>query len=184
MKTFLCTCVALSLTAFGCASEKKADEPSKVAQFEQALSKTNLSLKDAIAAARAAQPGGTVIDADLEVEDGPAVFAVVVVTAEGARELKVDIGTGQVIDTQPDDGEGFSDCALGVSLEQAIDAAEREAKGRAVEVEIESCQIGVNVYTDRSLWAVSLGSDGSIIGVQRAVDDDEDDDGDDDGDDD
>lgn len=179
MNKFLFACTALSVALLGCASEKD-NEPGKVAQFEQALAQTNLSLKDAIAAARAAQPGGTVIDADLEVEDGPAVFAVVVVTAQGALELKVDIGTGRVTDTQPDDGEGFSNCALGTSLEQAIDAAEREAAGRAVEVEVENCEIGVNVLADRSFWRVSLGADGKVASVQRAAEDGEDGEDDDD----
>jgi uncharacterized membrane protein YkoI len=175
MRKLLVISALLGVTLVGCSSEKTS-EPSKVSQFEQALSKAQFSLVDAIAAARAAQPGATVIDADLEVEDGPAVFTVVVTTKDGALELTVDIASGQIIDTQPDDGEGASACALGVTFEQAIDIAQRETGGKAVEIELDACTLHVNVVADRALWGVELGADGSVTNVRQGADDDEDDD--------
>jgi uncharacterized membrane protein YkoI len=177
MRNIFTACVLLGATLLGCSSDKTS-EPTKVSQFEQALSKTQFSLVDAISAARVAQPGATVIDADLEVEDGPAVFTVVVTTKSGALELKIDIGSGQVVDTQPDDGEGASDCALGVTFEQAIDIAQRETGGKAVEIELDACALHVNVVADRALWGVELGADGSVTNVRQGDDGDaEDDDG-------
>ncbi|MHB8928346.1 MAG: PepSY domain-containing protein [Bacillota bacterium] len=85
------------------AEEQSGNEAAEAAAL-QAMAK--LSPEQAKAAALAAVPG-TVVEVDLDNENGNLVYSVEVKTADGVKELKIDAGNGQVLaqDSQNEDGD-------------------------------------------------------------------------------
>jgi uncharacterized membrane protein YkoI len=79
---------AVALTAGGCAHENK----------RELISSTNISLIEAIRTAEATVTDGRAVEAELEKEDGKAVYEVELIDAkQDKRKVYVDAGTGKVI---------------------------------------------------------------------------------------
>ena len=64
--------------------------------------KATISVADAEAAALAANPGASIIDTDLDNENGVLVYSV---ELDNGSEAKVDAGTGEILYTEFDDTE-------------------------------------------------------------------------------
>lgn len=75
-----------------------------------AASQAKISFTQAIAAAES-HAGGKAVRAELENENGTPVYGVVVASAKGLADVKVDVRDGKVLSAQPEDGqhEGLSD---------------------------------------------------------------------------
>jgi regulator of RNase E activity RraB len=87
----------VSLPNSGEANKKKADKEKE--KMELATT-TKVSIQEAIKTVTANVPG-TVIEAELEKEDGRTVWEVKVVTAKGElKEMYVDVQSGKIVDIE------------------------------------------------------------------------------------
>jgi uncharacterized membrane protein YkoI len=157
----------------------------------------SITLDQATDTALAANPGSELLEADLDGNGANVRFEVELRLADGQIvEVQIDALTGDIIATVPedaaddDDGDGDDqgiDCTGAISALEAQEAAEVEAGGTAVEVEIDDgCQFEVTVDTGTGFVEVEIGPDGSVQQVeldddQDDIDDQDDDDDDDDG---
>ena len=79
---------AIGLTAGGCAHESKRD----------LIASTNISLIEAVRTAEASVTGARAVEAELEKEDGRAVYEVELIDAkQDKRKVYVDAGSGKVV---------------------------------------------------------------------------------------
>ncbi len=117
------------------------------------LDRAKLSLAEAVEHALVATKGGTAIEAELEEEDGVAVYSVRVAKDGEVRELEIDASNGQVLD---DDPEGVDASRLaaaeGPGLLEAVARALATLPGRVVKAERELKGEGVTVEVD--VWSV------------------------------
>ena len=131
--------LALSLSGVSMAKDKE-DAASEIANAKKGLAAAKISLVDAIHSAMKKVPGGKVVQAELEVENGEAEFEVEIVAADGKHmEIDVDAVTGtagdaveekQTSETNSDDEKAEDAAAKAkVTLLQAIDAAQKRVPG-------------------------------------------------------
>ena len=79
---------AIGLVAGGCAHESKRD----------LIASTNISLIEAVRTAEASVTGARAVEAELEKEDGRAVYEVELIDAkQDKRKVYVDAGSGKVV---------------------------------------------------------------------------------------
>jgi len=140
----------LSLGALGAtyaatdaAKGHETDEASEVAFILSAKH----SLIDAITTAEK-RATGKALEANLEVEDGKAYYEVTTLSKTGLFEAKIDANTGMVLSAQPEDGDDEAGERLsptGMSITEAVKAAEAAAGGKAMEAELED-QDGIRIF--------------------------------------
>ncbi len=76
---------------------------------KEAASTAGISIEEAIKAATQKHPG-KVLEAELEVEDGNAVWELEILTADGKKmEVQVDSRTGEVLASEEDEDEDAKD---------------------------------------------------------------------------
>ncbi len=126
------------------------------------LDRATLSLAEAVERALAATKGGTPIEAELEEDDGLAVYSVRIAKDGDVRELEIDAATGAVLDDDPEgvdatrlatmEGPGLLEAVAKAlaRLPGRVVKAEREPKGEGAAVEIEVWSVG-NVYEAKVL---------------------------------
>ena len=101
------------------------------------LADAKLSLQEAINKAVAEVPGGVVVKAELEKEDGRVVFSMDVAKGAAIVELHIDPATGAIVAREDEKGDA-SDLATGkVRLADAVAKALALRPGRATSAEIE-----------------------------------------------
>lgn len=103
------------------------------------------SLIDAVATAEK-RAMGSALEANLEVEDGKAFYEVTTVSKTGMFEAKIDANTGMVLSAEPEDDEAGEHLSqAGMSLTEAVKAAEAAAGGKAMEAELED-EDGIRIF--------------------------------------
>ena len=92
---------ALLLTSVGLAMSDDGKEKADVANLS-----TSVTMEEAINTATTQFPG-KVLEAELESEDGKAVYEVEVVNADGVtREFEIDAQSGKILNSELEDQEG------------------------------------------------------------------------------
>lgn len=87
--------------------ERRGAEQDEAAEAAALQAQATITLEQAKQAALAQFPGGSVLDAELEDENGAVVYGVEVRDAKGAEhDVKVDAKTGAVVATQAEGHEG------------------------------------------------------------------------------
>jgi uncharacterized membrane protein YkoI len=100
-----------------------ADGTSETDESTQLAGLATITAEQAGQAALAAQPG-TVVDVNLENENGNVVYSVIVDTGSGSVDVKIDAGNAGVLADEADDHEGERQDGAG---DDAAEAAETEA---------------------------------------------------------
>lgn len=121
------------------------------------LDRASLNLAEAVERALAATKGGTPIEAELEEDDGKAVYTVRIAKDGEVRELEIDAADGKVLENDPEgvdasrlakaEGPGLLEAVARAlaSLPGRVVKAERELKGEGAEVDVDVWSVG-NLY--------------------------------------
>lgn len=179
--------LALTLCPLACGGAA-SDESTRIDNLMSGIEASKISLAEAVATAREGYPEASVWKGEFEVEEGDAVFEVVVVNGGEGIELQIDPQSGEIIETEAEDDKVPAACALDITLDEAIAIAEAEVGGDAVEFdslagadnaedgEPARCEIDVTILKDGAFIEVELAADGAIVEVSDADDEDEDED--------
>lgn len=212
MRIFVRTPILLALAISAC--DPAAAGSSFRDKISSRITAAEVSLTQAIEIAQTEIGAGSVIEAELEVEHAENVYDVVVAQAGEAWELRIDATTGEVARrrAQPLDAgdaaelQGEIDLVLGsIGWTAIVDAAEAEAQGTAIEIEVDDGLLSVDVLTNAGVVELDFAPDGTLVrrddhddddwerdhvdgdadddddGLDDDADDDDDDDADDDG---
>jgi len=95
------TWAALLVTALVAAPSVRADD----AEAAQALGLARITLADAIRTAASEVPGGTPIVAELEMEDGKAIYSIELLAGGVETDVEIDAVTGEVMQVEVEDEE-------------------------------------------------------------------------------
>lgn len=116
-------------------SKGHADERAEAALVHRAMH----SLADAIITAEK-RANGFATEAELEIENGKAVYEIETVSKFGSFEAKIDADTGIVLEVKPEDSIDIQLAvieALPLSVQNAIKAAEADTDAKAMEAELD-----------------------------------------------
>lgn len=152
--TTLGACLTLALTTGALSTAVVAASHADEVRVAQAA---KISLKQAIATA-SQQASGTLVSAELDDNDGDAqsgnaVYELEFNTSTTSYEVKVDAMTGQIVtsETEQLDKGDISDYDIQqqakIKMTDAIDIAEKQTKGQAIEIEFENDDDHANYQT-------------------------------------
>lgn len=194
--TALTSLILLVLTP---ACDPGDDAQSLRQQLEFELSEAEVSLAEAIAAAEAAVPGATVIEADFDLEDGQAVYDIELYLDGVEHEVHVSPTDASIVEIEQEalDAGDATEAEAAAALVLAspgwaalIAAAEAEVGGIAFEAEAdgEDGLFEVELLAADAIWEVELDGAGAVVDSEIEDDEDweaeeeseDDDDGDDD----
>jgi uncharacterized membrane protein YkoI len=164
----------LALLSIGCGTGERLEK------LMAALDKAEISLGEAIDIASAEVPDGTVVEAELEVEDGEPYYEVEVLVGDLVKEVSIDPQSGEVlsIEDELEGGRVNAPCPGSISVAEAIVKAVEAAGGSAVEVELEGCEFEVQVVKGDEMLEAEVEPDGTVTEIEESDEDDEDDDND------
>ncbi len=159
-----------------------------------------ITLAEAVETAQAAAPGATVLEAELDFDDGDEVtYDIELLDGDSMREIDVSPADGSVIRDRSEalDADDLAEAQAAAELVAASDgwtaligSAESEVGGVAFEAEAEGDDgvLEVELLVDGVIWEVELASDGTVLKSEPSDDqldgddaDDDDDDDDDEG---
>lgn len=113
----------------------------KAAEFAQ----SRISATQAVEAAQS-ETGGRAVEVGFKHKNSQSYYEVEVLTANEAREVRVDAASGKVLDSKVEkDSDGKAQVQAGITLQQAIAAAEAKTQGRAKEADLKE-KNGQTVY--------------------------------------
>lgn len=145
--------------------------PAGGVDYSGLLDRASYSLSAAVGKALAAG-GGVPIHAEIEDEDGRAVFSVGLAVGEKIREIELDLKSGQVAqDEVEEEDRSRIAAAVTLPLQTLIDKALESTAGRAVEAELElkggRLRAEIKVYGPEGLREVKIdGETGEVLSTK------------------
>jgi len=130
--------------------------------WQAALDRAQISLRDSVQVAEG--DGASAKKATLRT-DGGGVFSVTALANQAFDDVRVDAVSGTIVSKEP---IAFTadDCAGGISLADAISAAEKQVGGEAVQAAPDDdghCNTEVIVLSGDTLWEVKIGPKGELV---------------------
>jgi len=162
----------LSLLPFIAACDAAQNSTLRDALIEE-VDAADITLADAIEAARAAAPGAVVLEAELDFDSTPVAYDVELLDGEQLREIDISPADGSVLRDRADslDADDLAEARTAASLASEatrsvaiIQAAEANTGGIAFEVEADGDDgvLEVELLVDGVIWEVELLADGTI----------------------
>src|SRR5579883_861771 len=165
MKTVLVLAVGLVAAA----AFRKPDEGGDPAEL---LKKTGLTLAEAVTKATAIAKQGTVVEAELEEEDGKVIYSISFAQGNKVFEVNLDAKTGEQVGTETENEDASAKAqALKITMTSAIEAALQKKPGLAYNAEVEleegKPEVEVKILSDGKVWKVEVDGATGVAGTPK-----------------
>lgn len=136
------------------------------------LKKTGLTLSEAIAKATVIAKQGTVVEAELEEEDGKVIYSISFAQGNKVFEVNLDAKSGEQVGTETEnEDESATAQALKITVTQAIEAALQKKPGlafnAAAELEDGKPEVEVKILSEGKVYKVEVDGVTGVAGTPK-----------------